>query len=107
MKICRYKILKYIRIIVYIVMIISMIILKYTNMIQWTCFINENFGILCPMCGVTRAIKAIISFNFSLAIEKNAYITLVLFPVFLVLFIDDIISMILKKKSFVDIILGE
>ncbi len=105
MRIDRRNILKYIRIIIYILIIISMLILKYTNLIHWTCSIKESFGISCPMCGVTRALKAILDFNFPLAIEKNAYVTLILFPIFAILLVDDIISMILKRKSFVEIII--
>ncbi len=101
------KTLRYVRIIFYILAFISMLILRYTNIIQWTCFINENFGVNCPMCGVTRALRAIVNFNIPLALERNAYVTLVLFPIFMILFIDDVISMVLKKKSFVEIILGE
>lgn len=107
MKINRKNTLKYIRIIFYVVSAISMLILKYTDMIHWTCFINENFGVNCPMCGVTRALKAIMNLNILHAIEINAYVTLVLFPIFTILFIDDVMSIILKKKSFVEIILGE
>lgn len=107
MQIKRNKILKYIRIITYIAIITSLIILKYTNITFGTCYINDHFGVLCPSCGITRTMKALVNFNFGLAIKDNAYCTLVLFPIFLILFIDDIICMILKKKSFVEIILGE
>lgn len=107
MKIDRRKLLRNIRIAVYIVITISVILLKYTDLIRWTCFVNEKFGILCPTCGMTRAVIAIFSLNFNLAIRRNAYCTLVLFPIFVILFIDDIICIILKKKSFVEIILGE
>ena len=103
----RRKILRIIRIIAYIAIIIFFIILKYTDIIRWTCYINEHFGVLCPSCGITRAIRAIINFDFNLAIKNNAYCTLVLFPTFLILSVDDIISMILRKKSLVEIILGE
>ena len=98
---------KYIRIIVYIGIIILWIVLKYTNLINWKCYINENFGILCPTCGITRATRAILNFNFPLAIHHNAYCTLILFPIFFILFVDDIICIILKKRSFVDIIFGD
>ena len=107
MKINRNKMLKYIRITVYIAIAIFIILLKLTNEPIWTCYINEKFGILCPTCGMTRAIEAIFNLNFNLAIKNNAYCTLVLFPIFAILFIDDIICMILKNRSFVDIILGE
>lgn len=69
------------------------------------CYIKENFGILCPSCGITRGTEALLNFNFILAIKYNAYFTLILFPIFLILFVDDIICMIIKKKSFVEIIL--
>ena len=107
MKIRRSKMLKYIRIAVYIAIAIFLIILKNTDSAIWTCSINERFGILCPTCVMTRAIEAIFSFNFGLAVERNAYCTLVLFPIFAILFIDDILCMIFRKKSFVEIILGE
>ena len=107
MKVQRRKILKYIRIIVYVLLIISLILLKYTDLIQSECHIRKNIGILCPSCGITRAIKGIINFDFNSAISNNAYATLVLLPIFVILFIDDIICMILKKKSLVEIILGE
>lgn len=99
------KVLKYVRIATYIILAVALLMLKYTKIISWTCYINENFGILCPTCGITRASLAILNFNFPLAIEKNAYFTLVLFPIFLILLIDDIICMIIKKKSLVEIIL--
>jgi len=70
-------------------------------------YICSFYGNNYNTCGVTRALEAIMSFNISLAIERNAYVTLVLFPIFTILFIDDVISMILKKRSFVEIILGE
>ncbi len=101
------NIFKYIRIIIYVGIIISWLILKYTNLINWTCYINETFGILCPTCGITRAMEGILNFDFPLAIRYNAYCTLVLFPIFFILFIDDIICIILKKRSFVDIIFGD
>ncbi len=103
----RNKILKIIRIITYIAIIISLVLLKYTNIINFTCFLNEHYGILCPSCGITRAMRAIVNFDFLLAMKNNAYCILILLPTFLILFIDDIICMIFKKKSLVEIILGE
>lgn len=103
----RRKILKYIRIIVYIVLIISLVLLKYTDLIQSECHIKKNIGILCPSCGMTRAMKGIVNFDLNYALENNAYAILVLLPIFVVLFVDDVICMIFKKKSLVEIILGE
>ena len=103
----RRKILKIIRIIVYILFITTMILLKYTDVIRGKCYINDRYGILCPTCGITRAMTALANFDISRAIHWNAYATLVLFPTFLILLVDDVICMILKKKSLVEIILGE
>ena len=97
----RKSILKYVRIAVFI----SLVILKIggtSNFGEW--YIKENLGFLCPSCGITRASEAILNLNFSLAIEYNSYFTLVLLPVFLILFIDDIICIAIKKRSFVEII---
>ena len=107
MNIKRRNILRVIRIIVYVLIIISMLLLRYTDVIRGTCYINEKWGILCPTCGITRAMKALANFDIPRAINWNAYSTLVLFPTFLILFIDDVICMILNKKSLVEIILGE
>ena len=71
------------------------------------CHIYENSGFLCPSCGITRATKAILDFNFGSAISYNSYYTLILLPIFLILLIDDIVCMIIKKRSFVGIILDE
>ena len=101
------KIFRIIRIIIYILLLISILLLKYTDLINLKCYLNENFGILCPTCGITRAIRAISNCDFELAIERNAYCTLVLFPIFLILLVDDVICIILNKKSFVEIIFGE
>ena len=107
MKIKRRNVLRIIRIIVYILIIVSILLLKYTNLINGKCYINDKFDFLCPTCGITRAIKAIVNFDFLRALKWNAYCTLVLFPTFLILFIDDVICMIINKKSLVEIILGE
>ncbi|MCI9366286.1 MAG: DUF2752 domain-containing protein [Clostridia bacterium] len=99
------KILKYVRIGTYLILGITFLTLKYTKLIKWTCYINDNFGILCPSCGITRATIALLNFNIPLAIENNAYFALILFPIFFILFVDDIVCMIIKKKSLVEIIL--
>ena len=70
----------------------------------WWSYIKESTGFLCPSCGITRATKEILNLNIPLAIEYNAYYTLVLIPIFTILFVDDIICIIIRKRSFVDII---
>ena len=98
------KILKYIRIIIYIAILAGLIWLKFTNGSFGECYIKSSLGIECPSCGITRAVIAILNLDFISALNYNAYFVLVLLPMFLVFFIDDIICMIVKKQSFVEII---
>lgn len=101
------NVLKFIRIIVYVILLITLLFLGFSDDNNFgLCHIKENFGLSCPSCGITRATKAILSLDFILAIEYNAFFTLILLPVFFILFIDDIICMIFNKRSLVDIILG-
>ena len=102
----RRKILKFIRIAVYILLFASLLFLKLSDENNFgACYINENFGILCPSCGITRTTKAVLSFDFGYAINLHAYFVFVLLPVFLFLLIDDIICMIFNRRSLVEIIL--
>ena len=101
------KTLKYVRIAIYISIVILLCILKFSSSASFgECYINENFGLLCPSCGITRATESLLNFDFSLAITYNSYYTLVLLPMFLIFLIDDIVCMVIKKRSFVDIIFG-
>ena len=101
------KSFKLIRIFFYIILAISLILLKFTNVFNFNCYINDTFHILCPTCGMTRATISILNLDFARAIWHNAYYTLVLFPIFLILLIDDIVCFILSRRSFVDIIFGD
>ena len=102
----RKNLLKYIRIAVYIGIFISLVILKFGGVSNFgECYIRENIGFLCPSCGITRGAYALMNFDIPLAIKYNSYFTLILLPVFLILFVDDIICIIIKKRSFVEIIL--
>lgn len=101
------NILKIVRITVYILILASLIFLGCSDDSNFgLCHIKENFGILCPSCGITRATKAILSLDFALAMEYNAYFTLILLPTFLALLVDDIVCMVFNKRSLVDMILG-
>jgi hypothetical protein len=102
----RRKILRFIRIALYILLIFSWIFLSISGENNFgACYINENFGILCPSCGITRATKAVLSLDFSLAIELHAFYVFVLLPIFLCLLVDDVICMIFNRRSLVEIIL--
>lgn len=100
------------RIILYIIIIIALILLKYTNILNFQCYINNLTGIKCPTCGFTRAVTSILNLDIKQSIESNAFFTLVFFPIFLFLSIQDIIYItinLIKKKnyiSYVEIIFG-
>ncbi len=102
-----HKSFKLIRIFFYIILTISLILLKFTNIFNFNCYINDTFHILCPACGMTRATLSILNLDFTHAIFHNAYYTLVLFPIFLILLVDDIVCLIFNKRSFIDIIFGD
>ncbi len=95
------------RILLYIILGILLCIFKFTNFLIDSCYIYQNFHILCPTCGITRATIAILNLDFVNAIHYNAYFTLVLFPIFLVLTLEDIYCFIRKKRSLVDVIFEE
>ena len=46
------------------------------------CYILEKTGILCPSCGGTRCIKALLSFNISEAFKMNAFYTITIIYLF-------------------------
>ncbi len=101
------KSFKLIRLFFYLVLAILLILLRFTDIFNFNCYINDTFHILCPTCGITRATIAILNFDFAQAIWHNAYYSLVLFPIFFILLIDDIVCLVLNKRSFVDIIFGD
>ena len=106
------KIGVFLRIILYVIVILSLVILKYTNIFNIGCYIYSRTGIYCPTCGFTRAMKAILNFDILSAIEYNSFFTLILLPIFIYLALQDIIIItynIVKNKnlkSYVDIIFG-
>lgn len=99
------KILKYIRITVYVLILAGLIWLKFTNFYFGDCYIRTHLGFICPACGITRATEALLNLDFKSAISYNAYYVLILLPLFIIFFVNDIYCMITNKTSFVDIIL--
>ena len=94
------------RIVLYIGLAIALFFLSLSDNTNFgECYIYENIGILCPSCGITRGVKSLLSFDFVAALNYNKFYVLVLLPLFLILMVDDIISIIRKKRSFVEVIL--
>lgn len=100
------KIFSYIRLAIYTAAIIAAVML-INGKITTSCYWNDNFHILCPTCGMTRATINILSFNFSEAIKYHAVYTCILFPLTFILVIDDIFIFFkrtITKKSELSII---
>lgn len=94
------------RIILYIGLGVALFFLSLSDDTNFgECYIYENIGVLCPSCGITRGVKAILSLDFASSFNYNRFYVLILLPLFLILMIDDIISIIRKKRSFVEVIL--
>lgn len=100
-----------VRAIIYIISIV-LILLVVIGKIKTSCYFKDNFGIICPACGLTRATISIINLNFYEAMQYNLFYTVVLIPLVLFLVINDVYILIkrfiFKKKgiSFVEIIFG-
>ena len=102
-----------VRLVIYIVSII-IVLFVFIGKISPKCFFYENYGFLCPACGLTRATISILQLKILNAIKYNAFYTLVLMPLLAILLIDDIYTIVKrmiskneKSFSFVEIILGE
>lgn len=63
------------------------------------CYILEKTGILCPSCGGTRCIKALLSFNIREAFNMNAFYTITIIYL-LILNIVYILNTIFKTNKF-------
>ena len=63
---------EHIRIVVYIVSTILSILVSIGK-IELPCYWKENFGFLCPACGLTRATISFMKLNLMQAFEYNAY----------------------------------
>lgn len=102
----------HIRVIIYCISIL-IIALVYTGRISISCYFYNNFHILCPACGLTRATINFCRLNFFEAYKYNGFYTCVILPLALLLIINDIYiaikRLLFNKKgiSFVDIIFGK
>ena len=87
-------------VIVMIFIVILYIIVK-TEIIKLVphCYILEKTGILCPSCGGTRCIKALLSFNISEAFKMNAFYTITIIYL-LILNVVYILNTIFKTNKF-------
>lgn len=89
------KIFSYIRLVIYTAAIIAAVMLV-NGKLTTRCYWNDNFHILCPTCGMTRATINIFKFNFSEALKYHAIYTGIIFPLASILIVNDI-YMIFKR----------
>ena len=82
------KVFSYIRLAIYTAAIIAAVML-IQGKITTHCYWNDHFHILCPTCGITRATINILMLNFSEAIRYHAVYTCMLFPLTIILVIND------------------
>ena len=100
-----------VRLVIYIISIILVIYIVTKN-IAIPCYWNENYGLICPSCGLTRATKNILQFNFYEAIKNNMFYTCIIIPFLFFLLINDWYIIfkryILKKQdfSYIEMIMG-
>lgn len=91
-------------IIIQILIILAVLFLYYiseSNLLKFvpSCFIYENFNILCPSCGATRCVINIFKLNFITAFMYNPLI-FVLIIYFLLLNFIHIYNTIFDKNHF-------
>ena len=93
---------KYINI---LVLSICIIFLVFIAIFPVGCIFTRLTGIYCPSCGMTRAFKAILHFNFIEAFSLNI-LSIPLF-IFLIIFIINLLIDIFKKRySFISKLLN-
>lgn len=99
-----FKFFRLLRIIFYICFFLAFILIPTSYFVENNniCFYVRNFGILCPTCGVTRAFSNMMHLNFSDAFKFNPVFTIAFGPIFIFLFLEDLINIIIalvKNKN--------
>lgn len=85
----------------------------FAGKISAPCYFYNNFHILCPACGLTRATINFFKLNFCSAYMYHGFYTCVILPLALLLIINDIYVTIKRAIfhksgiSFIDIIFGK
>ena len=86
------------KLLVFISLVLTYILLGSVFHIYIFCPINEFTGLHCPGCGITRMLLSILKLDFYQAFRYNP-VLFVMFPFFIFLLIDEIISEFKNKKS--------
>lgn len=102
---------EYFRIVLYILGIIFLVFVA-TGGVNIPCFWKENYNIICPSCGITRATKNLVTLNFKEAYKFHPLYVCILFPFSLFLILNDIYTIIKRKItrkadiSYIEIVCG-
>lgn len=93
-----------IRVILYLALLISFALIP-TSFFEEKgsfCFTFLNYGFKCPSCGVTRGFSNFMHLNFAKAFEYNPFYTIAIFPIAIIVMINDSITIIKRmiKKDF-------
>ena len=97
---------EYVRLFIYCVTIV-LVVFVVLGKINIKCYWMENYGVMCPACGITRASINIVKGNFAEAMQYHAYYTCVIMPLVTVLVVEDIIVILLRilfKKDTVSLV---
>lgn len=96
-------ILRILRLIFYITFFTAFIIIPTETFYKDSiCMIYNITGLECPTCGVTRAFSSIMHFQFKNAFNFNPIFTLMICPICVSIFFQDIfiiVSNFIKKKD--------
>lgn len=98
------KVLRILRIIFYTAFFLAFSLIPTELVSRHSICLYKNVtGANCPTCGVTRAFSSIMHFRFIDAYNLNQIFTLVIFPISLIVIIEDsiniIISFIIRKEN--------
>lgn len=101
-------IFRYIRLAFYIIFFLSFIIIPTSFFEkQSICIIYNVTSLKCPTCGVTRAFSSIMHLDYIKAFNLNPVFTIMICPIFLTVFIQDMILILrdlIKRKDSITLI---
>lgn len=103
------RIFSWIRLLIYLSLFIIFMIIPTSYFTDKTfCHYHNITGYLCPTCGVTRAFSSLLHFNIKNAFSYHPVFTILIFPTFLFITIQDVFTIIKreikrkKKNSFLE-----
>ena len=85
------------RLIFYIALFLTFAIIPTSHFLNHTiCAVKTITGYDCPTCGVTRSFSSIMHFKFIDAFHYNNAFLLIIFPISLIIILNDIYNIIIE-----------